>query len=276
MIPKRMTFCWGNETLPFLRWMTLYSFRKFHPNWEIKFIKFNAAQKQWRTPERHNVMMAGRDCMGCVKELGISDEYSMLSDGEYSCAHFKDLYSWMVLAHEGGFVADMDILFFQSIERHIDLSADVMLICYEGNPDPGYIPVTLMGGSANRFFMDTLRKAKSNYDPIVYQSCGTLAIGFNNLSAIQIAYPELKIRQMQDGIINPFFPQYDGHTALLKIFRDNARHEFNPDCVAIHWFGNNSAIPEDEMQRCCSESIQSSDTTIGVVVREVMDAGLHI
>ena len=36
MIPKTMKFFWGNETLSWMRYMTLYSFRKLNPDWKIE------------------------------------------------------------------------------------------------------------------------------------------------------------------------------------------------------------------------------------------------
>ena len=36
MIPKIAHFYWGNEILPFLRYITIYSFSILNPDWEIK------------------------------------------------------------------------------------------------------------------------------------------------------------------------------------------------------------------------------------------------
>ena len=35
-IPKIVHFYWGNEKLSYLRYMSVYSFRKLNPDWKIK------------------------------------------------------------------------------------------------------------------------------------------------------------------------------------------------------------------------------------------------
>ena len=53
-IPKLAHFYWGNDTLSFLRYLSIYTFSKFNPDWRIQFYypaqKYHGA-RTWGTPE---------------------------------------------------------------------------------------------------------------------------------------------------------------------------------------------------------------------------------
>src|SRR3990167_270079 len=131
-IPKQIWFYWGGMTMSFARFMTLKSFRKFHPDWKINLIlDQNEKFKTWKSVERQDEM-AGVNYIDNLDELNITT-YNMnnLEDLGWfvspnfehldkSYVHTKDTLNWWLLYSEGGVVADMDILFIKSIDGLID------------------------------------------------------------------------------------------------------------------------------------------------------------
>jgi len=58
MIPKRMFFYWSGNDLSWMRYMTLYSFRKMNPNWEIiLYLSDNVNKiKTWNSGEEQDFL----------------------------------------------------------------------------------------------------------------------------------------------------------------------------------------------------------------------------
>ena len=126
MIPKIIYFYWSGNTLPYLRYLTILSFLKYHDNSS----EFN---KNWISPEHEKKII-------CTDENNYIDKLMNLSNVEYvnfnrdkffddiyritnkyikkntSCVHISDILRTYLIYMNGGIWADMDILFTSSIE----------------------------------------------------------------------------------------------------------------------------------------------------------------
>ena len=115
-IPKRAFFFWGTESLPWVRYLTLETFRKHHPDWEMFLYRLPVLQKN---TTNYNAV----DCWPKVNTLNIKIEEIDIEKQlgvEFPCKFitiYADIFRYIVLWKYGGFYADMDHLFFRSLEQ---------------------------------------------------------------------------------------------------------------------------------------------------------------
>jgi hypothetical protein len=131
MIEKKISFFWGNPGMSWLRYMTLKSFRKYHPGWEMNLytdrIDRTYGLPPWTTNHRQDFFnYTGKDnFLSNVKKLDVN-----IIEWKDSVKHIKKIapsqksnfFKWKLLAEEGGFYSDMDVLYFSSID---DLRDDI-------------------------------------------------------------------------------------------------------------------------------------------------------
>ena len=69
-IPKIAHFYWGNKVLPYLRYLTLYSFKKYNPDWVVNLYipKFLQPEMSWNGRE-HKFPIDCKDYYGQINAL---------------------------------------------------------------------------------------------------------------------------------------------------------------------------------------------------------------
>lgn len=265
---KTIYFYWGNETMSYMRYMTLYSFCLFNPDWKVCLIKNNIISNRhpmWLTPERlDKVSYAGPDYSNLVNNLNIEIiefQSSMIDLEEHvvnnmSDVHIKDILNWKILSKQGGVVADMDILFTKPIGNNIEEDAEIGLVCFDDNPKKDYIPVTFMYSSgSNAFFDKVYWRALKKYNPSIYECCGTLCIEEKNLQQIKDNYPKIKIQKLNDAIVFPLI-KFEWDLGVQMLYNGVHTKDIDSASIGIHWYGgtllsqfNNNLIDDKTVYR---------------------------
>ncbi len=276
---KDIYFYWGNETMSYMRYMTLYSFCIFNPDWKVYLIKnsipttrvMHTAEKQDKTEYK------GKDYSGYLEDLNVNTvnfELSMIDlDANIVCdmsdVHIKDILNWKILSEFGGVVADMDILFTKSITGQINENTDIGLVCFDGYPEKNYIPVTLMYSSgANNFFEKTYRNSLAGYDPYSYESCGNLCMEERTLEDVRLNFPNVVIQKLNNEIIFPFV-NYPYHEAIAKLHTAVHTGEMVSEAIGIHWYGGNQ-VSQANTYVINDENIYKIDNTLTIATRGVL------
>jgi hypothetical protein len=282
---KNIYFYWGNETMSYMRYMTLYSFRLFNPTWNIYLIKNNEQSKRsirWVTPERQDkTEYKGRDYSSllnglriCILEFSTSmidlDEEVV---NDMSDVHIKDILNWKLLSDQGGIVADMDILFIKPITNEINADSEVGLVCFDGHPKKDYIPVTFMYSSGNNeFFDNTYKNALKCYNPSVYESCGTLCIKEKNLDEVRINYPDMVIQKLNDGIVFPFI-KYEWGLSVQMLYNGDHTSEMLQESIGIHWYGG-TQLSQSANNKIDAKTVYLIDNTLTLEMRRILYAAV--
>ena len=106
--------------------MTLYSFRKMNPDWEIVlYISSNDIKnKGWKSYENQDYhQYKGDNYFNKLKDLNIKIEKAEFPKEiqeklkNISPIHESDLFRYYQLYLNGGFYCDMDVLFFKPIDN---------------------------------------------------------------------------------------------------------------------------------------------------------------
>lgn len=260
MIPKRMFFYWSGDKLSWMRYMTLFSFKKMNPDWEIILYysdnkKVNGESydsKEWNGPEEQDFSnYNGGNYLDQVKDLGITiinfedvDIPNNLKEKfkNISPVHKSDMYRYYDLYKNGGFYSDMDVLYFRSFDNEYNkiVKNDYDTILYQ---QQDYIAIGFLGSKENNKFYKKLYKSIFDIDGSNnYQAYGVDAIynmfGKNRSNAYIFSDLEQKF---------PFLKHYSIPTSLVYHYdwsriNDNYRQgfdigDFSEESIGYHWYG---------------------------------------
>lgn len=258
MIPKRIFFFWGNETMSWARFMTVYSFRKLHPDWEIVIYtgsSSNITSKPWRAHNEQDFFAwKGKDYSGALKDLDITFKEWRLGDNsidpdfneeeEMGPSHKSNFLKWCKLYEEGGVYSDLDILYLHPIDSYYDFlnreGVTTCLCCHNNTVSIGWMAST----AGNRFFRDCFKSATETYTSKTYQSAGVHSVyqlcnakvkglqGHLPISEIQEQYPDEKVADLPVDYFYRFRPPN-----IPLIFEDNIPvSDLPPETLGIHWY----------------------------------------
>ena len=256
-IPRRIFFYWGGSNLSWMRYMTLYSFRKMNPDWEIVlYISSNDIKnKGWKSYENQDYhQYKGDNYFNKLKDLNIKIEKAEFSEEVQdklkgaSPIHESDLFRYYQLFVGGGFYCDMDVLFFRPIDdfynKIIDGGYDTIIHEYESSHD-WLITIGFLGASINNeFYKNLFEFGINNYlknTDSDYQAMGIRLIYkmfkrivCKNITNIIISkYPNLKFYNLSTAFIYNF-----DWTKIKYCFTNSfGTNQFAYDSIGYHWFG---------------------------------------
>ena len=273
-IPKIAHFYWGNNSLSFLRYLTIYSFRKENPDWEIRvykpIINFQG-EKTWKTMERCNVYN-GEDYFEQVKQ--IADKVSEIDFSELGFyndvpeTYKADFLRWKLLSTTGGLWSDFDIVYIRPMDclyfnnkKNKDIST---IICFKEYHRIGF----LLSDKNNSFFKYINSQVSHCFNKSDYQSIGSYIFNaaFPNISYIKKLFPDLKVFNMQMNVVYPL-----SENSILTLFeKNNNPNIIKNNCIAIHWFGGH---PGSEMweKLLTPENYKDYQNNLCQIIKRVLD-----
>jgi len=238
-IPRVMRFFWQGR-LSFLRYLTLYSFRRLNPDWviEVHYPTNSIGPRTWTSGEVDDREYQGPDYWDHLPNLGIYPiEYA--SGSNLAPAQQSDLFQWEILGRLPGFYADMDILWTRPLEPlRLTLQEQDAVFCNEN----GFIAIGLFASSGCSLFTDIgkQRPVHTVYQQygseLVYALANTLALrckpkgAQRTVQVLQSKYPQYKILDLPTPTVYPYDWRF-----IHSIFEE---HKPIPnESYGIHWFG---------------------------------------
>ncbi|MBN1974914.1 MAG: glycosyltransferase [Sedimentisphaerales bacterium] len=289
-IPKKMYFFWANESMSWLRYMTLYSFKKLNPEWDVElyYCKPNkVVYKPWKdSPTQDFFNFQGKDYFPEVEKLGIAvKEWSVESiDGRdweniFCSSHKSNIFKWQKMAQEGGFYSDLDILYLKPMDEYYKKVKNTdLIICYRNK----YCSIGFLGSSpGNRFYRDIYLNAFDNFKVDKYQTVGVENI-YAWLKKIANVPNDTEISQMDLwDIMQRNYPEiraFNNEMELLypwtfdrmeEVF--HFRHTNIPEnCIGIHWYAGD-IISQKYNNLLTSENYSQFDNTYTYFASELIN-----
>lgn len=284
MIPKRIFFYWSGNNLSWMRYMTLYSFRKYNPDWEVILYlsENNNTVKTWQSVEEQDfINYNGINYLDRVAELNIKiEKVELPTELEYlfvniSPVHESDLFRYYQLYKGGGFYCDMDVLFFRSMnpfyETIVNNKIDTVLYqCSE------YMAIGFLGSSVdNSFYKDLFEYGINNFSTNDYQSLGVDLIyrryfgnrfQANVLNNIIRKYPTLHIYSIPSELV-----YYFDWTKIDYNFTNNVYvNKFPKESIGYHWFGG-SRISQNHNNVMNETNFRDFTTTFTAIAKKILD-----
>ena len=116
-IPKQAFFYWGTEVLPWVRFLTLKTFRQHHPDWVI-YLYLKPVLDKVEGFEQKNYLDSKElvDLNLITFYIDIEKELGVEFPVKNFITIYADIFRYVILDKFGGFYCDMDCLFFKSLE----------------------------------------------------------------------------------------------------------------------------------------------------------------
>ncbi len=254
-IPKTLHLYWGNDTISFLRYLTVYTFQKFNPDWTIKLyyprVKYSG-KKTWLSNE-HSVAFTGENYIDQLYALPIEKievDFGLIGlDNEMPEPFKADYLRWLLLSSEGGLWSDFDIIYFKPMSNlYINNSKNTninTLVCFN-NQDENFTYYSigfLMSDPGNEFYRFLKEESYKKLNILHYQSIGSKLIKyhFGNEHIITAKYPHIKIANLKMSAIYPF-----SASRVRHIFTGNNQHYITEDAIGIHWYAGHHISGHNE------------------------------
>jgi hypothetical protein len=241
-IPKIAHFYYGNTCLPFLRYMAMYSFAKYNPDWTIRFYK----PKNLSTIEIDYVQKF-TDTIDYSKELlkinnleVLELELDYFPYNKISESHRSDYLRYEILSTIGGFYSDTDILYFKSmsdisINKEYNKDVDLIFIEYPSDSQRKVKPIgALFSNKNNKFYQEIKNKALG-----IFKNCSDLNhIEYQEIGATLLYNYDIK--DIKEKAILLDYKSFYKHlwTDLESLFSKDVSKELLKDheAIACHFY----------------------------------------
>lgn len=284
-IPKIANFYWGSDKMSFLRYLTIYSFKKMNPDWSIHLYIPKNISKQitWLTKgnDTHhkidNLEYDGEDYYEklledvALKVIKVDFSKSFITKNAPE-PHKSDLLTWQVLSTKGGLWCDMDIVFNRPITslsvNYGDTETDTITAydyrILEGDGSPTKPIGFLMSGGNNLFFKKHAAEAKKSYVDSQYQSIGTSVV-----KKVSNTFEECRSRYFANRFqnLNPNSVYHFHFQKMNQIYDENK--ELPKDFIGLHWYGGHP-MSQEFNKKINHTNYKDFDNTIGNVIKEVL------
>ncbi len=242
-IPKKMIFFWSGDNFPWVRYITLYTFKKLNPDWEVILLYDG---------NLNNLNKNGFELLNNINLTIIKASLPpeiLKKINNLKLEHKSDLYRYYYLYESGGFYCDTDVLFFRPIKDFYDTvvreNYDTIIHKHLNNT----LTIGLLGASKhNKYFGDLLNfgvnhidnKTNDNYQSmgvlLIYKMLGRVATHQQNkliIEDIKSKYKNLKILNFSTNLIY----QYD-HNKIIECYeKGKYLEDFDSNAIGYHWYG---------------------------------------
>jgi len=188
VIPRRIFLYWCAPSLSYLRYLCLWSLRKFNPNWDIilYMVDCDVKKKTWDGDISQDFEHSSfYDYRGALQELNIKivKKYNT----SYPI-HTGDMFRYAELCKRGGIYIDTDMFWVAPIDSlYHEIQDSKAAVSYHS--ELGFQIGLLAAQSDSDLFIDWLDEAHSHFLPNAsYQACGVDAL-VNLLSDGEIISP---------------------------------------------------------------------------------------
>lgn len=242
-IPKILHVYWGTGTLPYLRYLTIDSFLRHNPGWQVVLWqpRYPAKIVTWNTKEL-DYKEEWVDSLPQVLDLPVKQELVDFTkfglSNDMSEVHKSDYLRYWVLYTYGGVWSDMDILYLDQIAKmkvnKPENNTKETFVCI--SPTYGHSIGFLMAAKGSAYFKRLLDVIEVN--PEKYQCLGA--------DACNHYFPTLrdicKISPAMDIGMEAVYA-YDARQIRL-IYNGTNINKFTLGTIGIHWFAGHQLAGE--------------------------------
>lgn len=251
MIPDVLHLYWGrNRPLSYLRYLTVETFRRQNPGWEILVWQpqESCPTEPWDSGEHSGAAAEGEDWFPRLSELAdlsrIVDwsNYSGMSE-----VHRSDLLRWRLLSERGGWWSDFDVLWLAPMPR-VPEEAKAILFPYRDPRGRKIQSIGLLGGSGEVLWPDVHRWARRLApSAIQYQALGREAVE----SVLRRARVWDGLVEMDPDTVYPFRTEQE-----WRLFWKMRRLRLRPSTIGIHWYAGHRDSGWWERELANRESVE--------------------
>lgn len=256
MIPKKLHLFWGYEPMAWLHTLTVHSFLKYNPEWEVTIYQ---PDKQLATINT-SPPYTGKDYFDTIKSLP-QVRIVTINSADYdvpngiNAAQISDIIAYTVLYREGGVYCDFDVLWLKSWSELTHTAG-------MGNPDKydaiislseltrGWHSVGILAGPPrSEWHWNVMQLQRTVSPPYHYESFGSAMLNrtYPTYDSIKPKFPGVYF------IAYPMFYPY--HVWKLdKLFKETDLSLIQNSAMCVHWFNGHplakAYINSPELAEC--------------------------
>ena len=275
-IPKIAHFYWDSATgMSFLRYLTIYSFRKYNPDWKIKIHSSVETYKNnvtWCTSEHKNGVVTGtydNECRNIKNVEFIKHDFTKYNFTNNVPEVYKsDFLRWILLYQQGGLWSDFDILYTAPMDNlnfnnEANQNLDTGVCMYPSNIHSiGF----LLSSMENTLFKKVHQLALRYFNPSNYQS-----IGSNILNAEFMGMQRIKDTTPNCSPINiPMDVVYKINAYNIQDFWITSSEPWNdPNVIGLHWYAGHPMSQEWD-SKITKDNYKDFNNTICIGIKKVL------
>jgi hypothetical protein len=240
-VPQIAHFYWGGGPLSYLRFLSVKSFKKQNPTWQVKVhvpVVNSLAPAIWI----NNIKQDFRNQLSTLEINVVEHDFDSYGfDNQAHEVHKSDFLRWRLLATEGGLWSDIDIFYIKPIE-HLEentlLHSNINVALCPLKPPHKHTVGFMLASKNNDFYNYISQIALSNYNKNIYQCMGSDLInsrfesfesfGRQFLNNQFIFLNKKSVYVITSKTIDQFYQPIDNK--LNKKFN-------NASVIGYHWFG---------------------------------------
>ena len=283
-IPKEIFFFWEGDKMSWMRYMTLFSFRKFNPDWRILlYVNKNTTFKTnpWINKNVQDFFSYdGEDYFNKISELNVEivewdirDNDLIETDIEISPSQKSNFLKWYKLYETGGIYSDMDILWFKPIDDFYNIlsSNDYdTAIC-----QTAYLSIGLLASKKNNpLFKDIFLNGFNCFNSEAYQTAGVLNIYdlFSEVSQpgvfneIKARYPKIKPYNIPMNLV-----YFLNHTQIdYALEHSLSGADFSDESIGYHWYAGHPSVQKYN-NVLTERNYMNYNNTFTTLVKEILE-----
>ena len=266
MFSKVVHMYWGmNQPLSYLRALSVMSFHKLNPDWEIKVWVPSVVSKKkpWTSGEQPEYY-TGHDYLQNLLSFVCEVDFPSIGiPNDTPEVHKADLLRWYLMGEYGGIWSDMDILFVKPVPR-LDLwhGAGLCKTKAVRNSDKEYSVIGFLTseGVGKIFFQHLYDYGLEKLPQDRYQAFGA----------------ELLDKFIGNWYCSPNLPFYHNPNVVYPLCTgESIRQYFQPvelqygaDTIGLHWFAGNPEIAR--LESCVTHQTRRDYTDKFAICRELL------
>lgn len=247
-IPHISHFYWDGSRLSYLHYLTIVSFHKYNPDWNIKLyypsVKY-AGKNTWKSKE-HSCTYIGINYLKALQRLEYITQievdftdYGISNDLPET--YKSDFLRWRLLTEEGGLWSDMDILYIKPIQA-LNLNADTDLVLTKLAIPKLRTSLHIIGfylSKSGSLFFDHISKNASSININDYQSIGSKLLNrlYPEHKDIISVCGDINIKYLDMDVVYPYPPEdADVKNQLGLLYHENNLSRITKNTIGIHWY----------------------------------------
>jgi hypothetical protein len=276
-IPQVAHFYWGGGPLSYLRFLSVKSFKKLNPAWQVIVHMPNinsSALPTWATFQQQNVNISKdfRDQLDTLNiNIVIHDFNSYGFDNQAHEVHKSDFLRWKLLAEYGGLWSDIDILYIRSMDdllENAETNTGIDVLLCPLSPPKKHTVGFMLGSKDNAFYKHINTLSLDNYDKNSYQCMGSelINVRFPTIESFSKQFPQHQFiflnRHCVYAVTSKHIEQF-----YQPITEESQKKINNQQVIGFHWFAGHPLSQEFE-NNFIPETNDQYNNLLSTVVRE--------
>jgi hypothetical protein len=253
--------------LSWLRYLTLETFQKQNPDWELRFYTPKIEHKgesDWEAHSKERTGVIGKNYLDEVKKLPNTKCIEIAFDDNMPDVYRSDLLRLKLLGEDGGLWLDIDVISFRPMSHGIFNKSEVDTVVSYSLKRRHYSIGFMMASPNNPFYKFLYNKGLENNktNNLLHQKYGDRQkygvilwdSYFKDIDAIQQKFPSLKLFNIEFSTCYPYL-----YNDMDNILVNNAF--IGQEFISIHFYGGHPLVRPWE-NLLTPENYQNYNTTL--------------